>query len=301
MYCAAAGLHHPSVIGRGGESRITMDCGQDCPVKTLRRLHAAQSVAGNRLDNIVIAVHLLGRYRRGIPGTTAREPARTASMTARNCSTGVECACRIVHENHVNRVRQHRRQALATDSGRGRHQQRRPHPRHHLQEMNATSSMWVGGSYHDGAKCREFSDDLKAVLEQCARRPAPKPLGIYRRTVHRAPPEDNGDRPEGSIAAVSVSEVVEVVPTKPAPRREGSRPCLRWSVPARASSLHEDLAGLCKHSLPPAESPRSFSRRQRSRTTSATLMTSPDASFSRSAFVTTRPVGRFFGTADAAH
>ncbi len=50
---------------------------------------------------------------------------------------------------------------------------------------------------------------------------------------------------------------------------------------ARASSLTRIWRALASILFSPAESPRSRSRRHRSRTTSATLMTSPEASFSR--------------------
>src|SRR5690606_23973691 len=50
---------------------------------------------------------------------------------------------------------------------------------------------------------------------------------------------------------------------------------------ASASSLTRICRALASIRFSPAERPRSLSRRYRSRTTSATLLTSPDASFSR--------------------
>src|SRR5215475_180201 len=50
---------------------------------------------------------------------------------------------------------------------------------------------------------------------------------------------------------------------------------------ASASSLTRICLALASMRFSPADSPRSRSRRQRSLTTSATLLTSPDASFSR--------------------
>src|SRR3984957_6673003 len=50
---------------------------------------------------------------------------------------------------------------------------------------------------------------------------------------------------------------------------------------ARASALTRICLALASIRFSPAESPRSRSRRQRSLTTSATLLTSPEASFSR--------------------
>src|SRR5580704_14452410 len=50
---------------------------------------------------------------------------------------------------------------------------------------------------------------------------------------------------------------------------------------ARASSLTRICLALASMRFSPAERPRSRSRRQRSRTTSATLFTSPEASLSR--------------------
>src|ERR1700722_13487170 len=50
---------------------------------------------------------------------------------------------------------------------------------------------------------------------------------------------------------------------------------------ARASSLTRICLAFASIRFSPAERPRSLSRRQRSRTTSATLFTSPEASFSR--------------------